>query len=100
MTGWTHGRCGPNCFYPDCDCKPEWFGSPPTLNTGSVMPMIEMSDSEIFSLQAAVEHLRSVAPDEADMEGRARRADAAFRIAYNLEQIAKRAFAAPAKPEN
>lgn len=26
MSEWRHGRCGPNCFHPDCDCKPEWFG--------------------------------------------------------------------------
>lgn len=24
---WGYGRCGPNCFHPDCDCKPEWFAA-------------------------------------------------------------------------
>lgn len=25
---WGYGRCGPNCFHPDCDCKPEWHEQP------------------------------------------------------------------------
>lgn len=59
------------------------------------MPTIELSDAEVFTLQAAVEHLRSVSPDVDDAGGRERRADAAFRIAYNIERIAKRAFRPP-----
>lgn len=53
------------------------------------MSKIELNDDEIFTLQAAVEHLRGGIPD--DPESRERRADAAFRIASKLEQIAKRA---------
>jgi hypothetical protein len=59
------------------------------------MPSIDLSDDEVFTIQAAVEHLRSVPPDADDTEGRERRADAAFRIAYKLEQIAKRAHVSP-----
>lgn len=29
MSGWKYGRCGPSCFHPDCDCKPEWFEEKP-----------------------------------------------------------------------
>ena len=29
MRLWGYKRCGPNCFYPDCDCKPEWFDKTP-----------------------------------------------------------------------
>lgn len=53
--------------------------------------MLELSDEDIGTLQSAVEHLRVTRPDEDDMDGRARHADAAFRLAYKLEQIAKRA---------
>jgi hypothetical protein len=53
------------------------------------MPNVELSDDEVFTLQAAVEYLRGGISD--DPESRERRADAAFRIASKLEQIAKRA---------
>lgn len=49
-----------------------------------------LPEDDIFTLQSAVEHLRAVAPDEGDMDGRARRADAAFRLASKLEQIVAR----------
>ncbi len=49
-----------------------------------------LGGDDVFTLQAAVEHLRSCAPDEDDMDGRARRADAAFRIASKLERMVAR----------
>lgn len=49
----------------------------------------DLSEDEVFTLQAAVEHLRGGIPDDA--ENRERRAEAAWRIASKLEAIAKRA---------
>lgn len=54
------------------------------------MPSIELSDDEVFTLQAAVEHLRGGIPD--GDESRERRVDAAWRIASELEAIAKSAL--------
>lgn len=52
------------------------------------MPQMEITDNDIFLLQCAVENMRS-AP-EGD-EQRARLIDARWRIAFDLEQLAKRA---------
>lgn len=49
-----------------------------------------LNDEDLGTIRAAVEHLRSCHPDESDTEGLARHADAAFRFAFRLEQIAKR----------
>ncbi len=55
------------------------------------MPLIELSDDEIFTLQAAVENLRSADRNEATV-------DAAWRIASKLEALAKRANEAATNP--
>lgn len=66
--------------------------SVPEQETIMTHPMSQpwLPEDELHTLQCAVEHLRAVAPDEGDMDGRARRADAAFRLASKLEQIVAR----------
>lgn len=60
------------------------------------MPQLEITDNDIFLLHCAVENMRS-AP-EGD-EQRASIIDARWRIAYDLEQLAKRADAAMRAPQ-
>lgn len=88
---WHRLAGGPIAGLPKPDA--EYFAPRPTeqlTTTGyDAMPKIELSDDEIFTLQSAVEHLRGGIPD--NPESKERRADAAFRIASRLEQIAKRA---------